>query len=555
MLVASATLAVAAMTATVSAAHPWADSPKRGVGMPLSQPDQAANLQKLDELDVPWFYSWSAEPRSGFDAVPDGTAFVPMSWGRNSPGLHASTWATESQAGRYDTLLGFNEPDLASQANMSVEEALALWPQLEATGLRLGSPAAANANNGWLAAFMAGAANLGLRVDFLAVHRYGNNDADAFLDHIDGLHAAYGLPIWITEFAVRDGGAATPADNRFTDQQIHNFMAEVLPALEARDHVERYAWFRSPRVNGFVTSSALFEEDGRLTKVGRLYRGLEEPAYDGGLYGDAGFEEAVIAYPEVEAPLDGAWVGINQADVSTLYANTGRQSLRLAPGQESGQSRPGIARQSFSIDSEVAPGGEYSLGAWVMHPSGDELTGTREGSLRLQWFDASGALLGDAREVIIDATSPTDEWFYASLDGVNLPDDPLIAELRATLWVNNVGPTSLNSGAVYFDDVALFAGPSALIPGDFNGDRRVDNEDLNLLLNAWGDSETPAGWAAPFDGAIDNEELNALLTGWGLGVAAVPEPDQGFLCVLMIGAMANFLGGRLRGVARLMSVD
>ena len=34
-------------------------------------------------------------------------------------------------------LLGFNEPDMAGQADMSVAEALELWPRLQSTGLRL----------------------------------------------------------------------------------------------------------------------------------------------------------------------------------------------------------------------------------------------------------------------------------------------------------------------------------------------------------------------------------------------------------------------------------
>jgi hypothetical protein len=41
------------------------------------------------------------------------------------------------------TILGFNEPDLAGQANMTVGQALDLWPRLQATGRRLGSPAVA----------------------------------------------------------------------------------------------------------------------------------------------------------------------------------------------------------------------------------------------------------------------------------------------------------------------------------------------------------------------------------------------------------------------------
>lgn len=70
------------------------------------------------------------------------------------------------QAG--STLLGFNEPDFDSQANMSVEQALDLWPQLQATGLRLGSPAPAvdaAEPGGWLDRFLSGARDRGYRVD------------------------------------------------------------------------------------------------------------------------------------------------------------------------------------------------------------------------------------------------------------------------------------------------------------------------------------------------------------------------------------------------------
>ena len=42
-----------------------------------------------------------------------------------------------------DDLLGFNEPDQGGQANMTVAQALSLWPQLMATGMTLGSPAVA----------------------------------------------------------------------------------------------------------------------------------------------------------------------------------------------------------------------------------------------------------------------------------------------------------------------------------------------------------------------------------------------------------------------------
>ena len=452
------------------AQHPWANSAKRGVGMSLAQPDQAANLVKLDDLDVPWFYSWGAEPLPNFAALPDGNMFVPMSWGQSAPQNYQAIWTANGQVGLYDTLLGFNEPDLASQANMTVNEALNLWPQLEATGLRLGSPAAANFFNGWMLDFMDGVQSQGLRVDFLAVHRYSGADGQAFLSNIDIIHSQYNMPIWITEFAVRDGSAATPADNKWTDQQVYNFMSDVLPGLESRSFVERYAWFPGSRDNPFLTSSALFENDGKLTKLGRLYVGHEEVVPDGGMLLNSGFDATALVPPVYSVNGADDWTTINDADTSAYYAHTGRQSLSLAPGLPNGQSRPGIARQEFSIGVDVAINETYSLGAWVFHPSNNRLTGTREGTLRIQWFDAGGSLLGDERVVAIDASSPTDEWFFVSLEDVLIPNNPNIQEVRATLWVNNIGPTSVNSGVAYFDDVYFKPGSmSALSNPGFEG--------------------------------------------------------------------------------------
>ena len=37
-------------------------------------------------------------------------------------------------------LLGFNEPDLKEQSNMTLEQVLDLWPQLQATGHAAGQP-------------------------------------------------------------------------------------------------------------------------------------------------------------------------------------------------------------------------------------------------------------------------------------------------------------------------------------------------------------------------------------------------------------------------------
>ena len=258
------------------AAFPWADSPKRGLGVSLQDGVRTENLRRLSELDPAWYYTWGAQLPREHAEEPPAAGFVPMAWGRHAPLKNGVSWKRGAQTGRYQALLGFNEPDVRLQANMSVEEALGLWPQLEATGLRLGSPACTGFNDAWLADFMAGVRDRGLRVDFLTVHRYGGVNARRFLQKLDEMHATHGLPIWLTEFAARDNDATTPEENRYTDDRVWRFMAEVLPGLEERDFVERYAWFSASRDNAKLTHSVLFEDNGELTALGRLYAGRDD---------------------------------------------------------------------------------------------------------------------------------------------------------------------------------------------------------------------------------------------------------------------------------------
>ncbi|MEO1497962.1 MAG: hypothetical protein AAFV43_12515 [Planctomycetota bacterium] len=84
-------------------------------------------------------------------------------------------------------------------------------------------------------------------------------------------------------------------------------------------------------------------------------------------------------------------------------------------------------------------------------------------------------------------------------------------------------------------------------PGDFTGDGLVDNDDLNLLLNTWGDpaAPLPTGWngSPPIGASIDNDELNDLLSNWGVGFA-VPEPTS---WILLAGCGLPWYTGRRRG--------
>jgi hypothetical protein len=250
-------------------------SVKKGVG--TWQVDSAA--AGLDLVRAKWYYDWQstnlAEPAGS------GVEFVPMIWGASSVTEAELTQA----AGAGDTLLGFNEPDHADQANMTVAQALALWPQLMATGMRLGSPAPASdaaTKGSWLDWFMSETRALGYRVDFIALHWYGSDFNDAAVEqlrkYLDAVHKRYGLPIWLTEYALAryDEQRLTPQTAEYpTMHRQVAFVDASTRMLESLPYVERYAWFALPTLGlgiGPGSGSGLCRPDATLTPVGEAYR-------------------------------------------------------------------------------------------------------------------------------------------------------------------------------------------------------------------------------------------------------------------------------------------
>ncbi|MFC8826927.1 glycoside hydrolase family protein [Streptomyces sp. NPDC057137] len=202
----------------------------------------AGASQALADLGASWYYSWSSNP--GSVAKPTGTEFVPMIWGAGSV-----TDAELAEAKAQGTqLLGFNEPDMTAQADMTVEQALDLWPRLQSTGLRLGAPSVAYGGDtpgGWLDRFMSGAAARGYRVDFIPLHWYGGDFSSAAAEQLRGylqaVHDRYQKPIWLTEYALIDFSGSTP---RYPSEQEQTaFVRSSTAMLESQPYVERYSWF------------------------------------------------------------------------------------------------------------------------------------------------------------------------------------------------------------------------------------------------------------------------------------------------------------------------
>ncbi|MFI5954478.1 glycoside hydrolase family protein [Cryptosporangium sp. NPDC051539] len=228
----------------------------------------------LADSGVSWYYDWDGSPQ-GIKSPP-GVQYVPMIWGDKAAN-DGKTLAAVKKEG--DTLLGFNEPDFESQSNMSPDEALKLWPKLEATGMRLGSPAPANGgaeDGSWFDEFMKGAEERGYRIDFIALHWYGGNfeteeAVEGLKEYLQAVYDKYHKPIWLTEYALinfANGGADVASE----DQQVA-FVKASTQMLDGLSFVERYSWFKfSPPKEGGQAGTTLYNADGSTTPMGDAYR-------------------------------------------------------------------------------------------------------------------------------------------------------------------------------------------------------------------------------------------------------------------------------------------
>jgi hypothetical protein len=273
--------AAAAQSALLAARQPHLAAPvqsalaatpanaKKGVGAWAFDGVRAA----LAKSGASWYYTWGVD-HPGVTS-PRGVQFVPMIWGAGS--VTAANLREVKREGHY--LLGFNEPDNPGQSNMTVSQALALWPQLMATKMTLGSPAVASGAatpGGWLDQFMAGAKARGYRVNFITLHWYGGDFATGpavqqLKAYVQATHARYHLPIWLTEFALIRFGATTT----FPSARLQAaFLTAATSMLQKLAYVQRYAWFALPATSGDGTAG-LFRSGAVATPAGLAFEKVD----------------------------------------------------------------------------------------------------------------------------------------------------------------------------------------------------------------------------------------------------------------------------------------
>ena len=246
----------------------------------------------------------------------------------------------------------------------------------------------------------------GLRIDYIGFHSYGGTNAQWFLDRLDALYAQYQIPIWITEFAVADWNTENREGNRHSPEAVLEFMQTVLPELDRRDHIFRYAWY-TDFGSRQLWPSALFDADRELTALGEFYAqhtpnpsaGSAKPypvapEDPGNLFENGGFElgstqgwdgyeNRILSIDDLE-PHSGAFLGRLRGGFSsafsqrvTLQANTTYDiSLHSRWSENPGRTVGAVIEESdddtAQTSAELSQGTEWAETTFTVTPTETE---------------------------------------------------------------------------------------------------------------------------------------------------------------------------------------
>ena len=237
----------------------------------LGKKGTAGGCQWANLVNASWTYGWGSDTPTN---LPAGVLWYPMWWafyGGTQAGINSSLAALVTNGA--PVLLMYNEPDNASQANMSVASAIQGYGLTSVAARLLGfnnliSPACADDGDTWMWQFMNAMNASNLLCSAVAIHCYDSTSSQ-FISYVDGIHNDFGYNVYITEFAPTDWQNPT----KITVADCQTFMSNAIPALKSRSYVLGYSWYAAdqPGTNTLGTA-ALFNANGTLTTLGAQYK-------------------------------------------------------------------------------------------------------------------------------------------------------------------------------------------------------------------------------------------------------------------------------------------
>jgi len=186
---------------------------------------------------ISWAYNWGSSAGTGLS---DSVSFIPTLWGPKSE--FTNSWS-ENAKSAIDSgsshLFSFNEPDHEAQANLSPEAAASAYKEYMepfAGKAKICAPSVTNGGGSmglnWLKSFLESCQDC--TIDCLNIHWYDSaENTEYFKSHIsDAADLAPGKPIYVSEFAATG-----------SDDQISQFLEDVMPWMDSNDAVGGYAYF------------------------------------------------------------------------------------------------------------------------------------------------------------------------------------------------------------------------------------------------------------------------------------------------------------------------
>lgn len=219
-----------------------------------------------EKFNTGWCYNWDASDHRDWVDREYVTQHHHEGW----PGIADVGEVTGSA-----NILGNNEPDNKAddkEQDIDVKNVLANWPQMMATGRRLGSPAVAG-NYNWLYEFIDSIDARGWRCDFIAVHAYWYKDQPGWKSQLESISKRCGgRPIWITEMNYGANWTGWPgSDTKGTDANYAielQHMSPILDYLNDAPYIERYAFYNNVQDCRYAIAG------DKLTPIGEKYANL-----------------------------------------------------------------------------------------------------------------------------------------------------------------------------------------------------------------------------------------------------------------------------------------
>ncbi len=467
--------------------------------------DVGSSFNYLQASNAGWYYGWRPDKPAAagnFDAE-----FLPMIWA----GYQANQFEIDRIKGYGDVewVLGFNEPERPDQANMSVAQAISDWTTLSngfaGSGIKLVSPGVADtggADGGqqWLADFMSQANAQGLQVDGVAFHWYGvanPNDpigaGNSFLSRVDSYYNSYGLPVFVTEFGIIDWGGA------YTDEQMREanaiFLEYVIPRLESRAHVEKYAFYQWTGDTTLIEGNPLTP-----TNVGREYVG----ALEAGTTYDFGGDDlgAHVAY------LNGGSLVRNTATPGTIrHINALGGSSSVGGSVDWGLSSGNWVRVQPNASLRKTGTNTLTLTGIPLDNQGTVIVS--EGTLHLTngaTADGNGTIVVNAGGTL-DVSAPFSSFFLRSGQTLDNNGSTVIGDVIANAGTTIAGHGNYNGNLIIQANATLRVGGAGIgssvdLIDNFDG----YNNASNVNLGAHGNGDVTGGvWDGVFDGTNNGQ--------------------------------------------------